>query len=193
VDADFEPTFTLSQVYASAFYALTTHTDVGLRYGRLESPAFAFFADGVHHDAWLDSRLDIGSAGTFSPRIGYLRDPDGDTWLPGLDWRVPLSRAFDLFAGYDYARGPWQESHQGRGRVTWRLDGDWLAELDLGARGTQIYPDSGPENLEKTAELGAWMRLPHDFDLHLYAEGTAAWQNRVVALADLRWRFRESR
>jgi hypothetical protein len=31
--------------------------------------------------------------------------------------------------------------------------------------------------------------LPADLDLHLYAEGTMAWQNRLVALADLRWRF----
>jgi hypothetical protein len=53
-----------------------------------------------------------------------------------------------------------------------------------------VYPAAGPESdLEKTAELGAWLSLPGDLDLHLHVEGTLAWQDRVVALADLRWRF----
>ena len=195
-DTDWKPAFTLSQLYASAYGALTSHLDLGLRYGRQESPAFAYEADGVRQDAWLDARLDFYPAGTFFPRLGYLNDSDGDTWLPGLDYRVAVTRSLDALAGYEYARGPWQESHQGRARLTWRLDTRFLAELDVGGRGTLVYPFSGPggtsdatDDFEKTGELGAWLRLPADFDLHLYAEGTMAWQNRVVALADLRWRF----
>jgi hypothetical protein len=189
-DLDFVPGFTLSQVYGSAYVSIGPHADVGLRYDRLDAPTFGQADAGVRQDVWLDARLDAYPGGTFSPRLGYLTDDAGDTWSPGLDYRVALGRHVDMMLGYDYLRGPWQESHLGRARGTLRLDGSTLSELDLGVRAQQIYPEAGLDaDLEKTLELGAWLMLPADLDLHLYAEGTMAWQNRLVALADLRWRF----
>lgn len=189
-DLDFVPGFVLSQLYGSAYVSIGPHADVGLRYDRLDAPAFGQADAGARHDLWLDARLDAYPGGTFSPRLGYLTDDAGETWSPGLDYRVGLGRHVDLMLGYDYLRGPWQESHLGRARGTLRLDGSTLSELDLGVRAQQIYPEAGLDaDLEKTLELGAWLMLPADLDLHLYAEGTMAWQNRVVALADLRWRF----
>jgi hypothetical protein len=189
-DVDLQPTLVFSQVHASAFWTWSAHGDVGLRYGRFEAPLFGHAAAGAAHDVWLDARFDLGAPGTLWPRLGLLVDPEGESLVPGLDYRVALTRALDARLGYDYTRGPQQESHQGRGTLTWRIDGAVLAELDAGARGTLIYPAAGPaEDLEKTAELGAWLALPGDLDLHLHAEGTLAWQDRLVALADLRWRF----
>ncbi len=190
-DVDLDPAFVVSQVYASTYWTWSPHGDVGLRYGRFEAPLFGHAADGVSQDVALDARFDLGTPGTLWPRFAVLLDPSGESYVPGLDYRVALTRSLDARLGYDYTRGPWQESHQGRGQVTWRPEtGGVLSEFDAGGRTTLIYPAAGPESdLEKTAELGAWLTLPGELDLHLYVEGTLAWQDRLVALADLRWRF----
>jgi hypothetical protein len=189
-DVDLDPGLVVSQVYASAYWTWSAHGDVGLRYGRFEAPLFGHAAEGASHDVVLDARFDLGAAGTLWPRFALLVDPVGESLVPGLDYRVALTRALDARLGYDYTRGPWQESHQGRGQLTWRPEtGGVISEFDAGGRATRVYPAAGPESdLEKTAELGAWLSLPGDLDLHLHVEGTLAWQDRVVALADLRWR-----
>ena len=43
-------------------------------------------------------------------------------------------RTLDALLGYDYLRGPWQESHTGRARLTWRPEGTTYAEIDAGTR-----------------------------------------------------------
>lgn len=187
---DLKPSFTLSELYGSTDVTISSHADVGLRYGRFQQPAYGQEMAGAVQEAWLDARLDAEFLGIFSPRFGYLVDDFGTSLCPGLDWRKTLTRSWDVMAGYEYDHGPWQTSQTGRAHVVLRLEDTTLAELALGGRGTVIQPVRGlASDVEKTVDLGAWLRLPSDLDLHVYAEGTMAWQNRVVALADLRWRF----
>jgi len=191
------PAVDLTRLYLSTLVRPLTWLDASARYAlrrdavtrELQATGLPLTAD-LHHDLWLDARLDGGGLGTLVPSLGLLWDPAGQTTVPGLDYWVALARWLDGHASWFERRGPEVIVDQGRGGVTFRLDRPWLAELDAAARVDLIrLPERGEEQVEPTVELGAWVRFPAGTSLRVSAEHSRADRPRTLAFADLRWRF----
>ncbi len=187
-----------TRLFALARVDLTDWLDTSVRYERYAAPplpslldAGAPFTDVTRHTAWADARLRAGTLGDLTLSGAVFAGDEGESWSPGVDYRVAALEWLDTAIGWLGRRGDDHSVDDVHLGLTARADAPWPLAFDLGGRTTWLaYADrSDLDETTLSVEAGAWVTTPAGFDLRLAAEHTDARVPVTRVFTDLRWRL----
>ncbi|MCA9560302.1 MAG: hypothetical protein KC583_17255, partial [Myxococcales bacterium] len=172
--------------------------DTSVRYERYAAPplpslldAGAPFTDDTRHTAWADARFRAGALGDLTLSGAVFAGDEGESWSPGVDYRVAAAEWLDTAVGWFGRRGDDHSVDDVHLGLTAHADAPWPLAFDLGGRATWLaYADrSDLDETTLSVEAGAWLTTPAGFDLRVAAEHTDARVPVTLVFTDLRWRL----